>query len=103
MKGRWEFVVLYQVKKVVWAYTYHWKFSEGAEWPPIQFVVKAKIWTDDMYEMLRNKLRSPVPEPVVVSSPDSTYITIDSAKRKVDAGAASTSSSAGDRYVSFLS
>ena len=90
-------------KKVVWAYSYHWKYSEGSEWPPIQFVVKAKIWTDDMYDMLRNKLRSPVPEPVVVSSPESTYITIDSAKRKVDAGAASQSTSAGDRCVSFLS
>ena len=79
---------------------FHWKWTEGSPWPPIAYVVGSKLWADDMYESLRQKLASPLPEPSVVTSTETSYVTINAATCKLDEKV--TSSSSVDRYVLLM-
>ena len=38
-----------------------WRWSEEEQWPPIESVLAAPLWTLERYEPLRARLRSPAP------------------------------------------
>jgi hypothetical protein len=73
---------------------HHHKYSEDIPYPPLNLVLSAPLWAWEEYGLLRAKLQSPVPNPVVLESTDAAYLTIDAIHRTVQ-----DSSSASDRCV----
>jgi hypothetical protein len=62
---------------------HHHKYSEDIPYPPLNLVLSAPLWVWEEYGLLRAKLQSPVPNPVVLESTDAAYLTIDAIHRTV--------------------
>lgn len=74
MKGHiWESDLLIQ-----WEQVHNWKWKEDDQFPPIQYVLTAALYTE-MYKPLLERLKMPVPVTNLTISDEKTYVTLDTA------------------------
>lgn len=52
-----------------------WTWSPDSQFPPITAVRRTKLWSDEKYSQLRQRLRQPVPSPTVQIG--GRYVTVD--------------------------
>jgi hypothetical protein len=79
-----------------WQY-FHYQWTEGNPWPPVDYVLRAGLWRDPAYEEQRQRLLRPAPDPTVTFSSSKQYVTVDACSKAMHAGGQITGAVAADR------
>ena len=53
---------------------WHWWQSQ---WPPVRTILNAKIYANQEYQPLRDRLKKPAVQPVIFSAANAGFVTVD--------------------------